>query len=576
MSAKPVRLLSPKTLFRIHGWIGLHLGLLLFVVCLSGTFATLSNEVDWIADPAVRAGAGAEAEAGEVRWQAMMDALEAEFPDGRMLGLYLRGRTGQTEHFAPMAYVRPADGATRKVYFDATTGGIRAVRNFFNAQRFFRSFHRRFFDGNRGIVLVTLNGFFLLTSALSGLLFYRRWFKNFFTLRWKSRRVVRWSDLHKLSGLWSLLFTLLIAGTGVFYFVELMFQAAGRGDLLHAPAPPGLSAGAVAPFAPGAEHPPAEVFLERAREAFPDLEVRGMRMPESAFDYVKLYGQAGNPLTRDRANQVWLHPFTAEVLHVQRSDELGAAAFLSDAADPLHFGYFAGLPGKVLWWLFGMLLSFGILTGAYLWYLRQSGRRASGVGKIPHLRGAWGAAVLTLVYFAIVSGKTVDGIRDYDPPPQPQVDLLERFGIGPWQVVLERLRPGADGGDAADARLRLRFEGDAMPVYKRAFLRSEDGEIAFEGAAARPESPWPAGWRMEGTNFGRLVIEGVGGEFRERPVAVPALSARAPSDARAKGETSAWSGLRFPAKAYILLFVLTCALPILGWSLGLTLMWRRN
>lgn len=426
-----MRLLAPKTLFRIHGWIGLHLGLLLFVVCLSGTFATLANEVDWLADPGIRA----PSESGPVRWQAMLNGIETEFPGGRMLGLYLGGGTGHTKAFAPMAYVALPDGTRRKVYLDPHSGAVQADSGFFNTQRFFRSFHRRFFDGNRGIVLVTLTGFFLLTSALSGLLFYRGWFKNFFTLRWKGSRRTRWSDLHKLAGLWSLLFTLLIAATGVFYFVELMFQAAGRGDALQPAGPPDLAEAELAGFPPDAEFPAAEVFLASAREVFPHLQVSGIRLPDQPDDYVTLYGQAGNPLTRDRANQVYLHPLTAEVLHVRRSDELGPAGFLTHAADPLHFGYFGGLTTKIIWWAFGMVLSFAILTGAYLWYLRQIGRSAVGGRKTPFLRGATVAAVLTLAYFGLVTDKTVAGIRQYDPqPPTEQTATLERPTTAPEAV----------------------------------------------------------------------------------------------------------------------------------------------
>ncbi len=314
-------------------------------------------------------------------------------------------------------------------------------------------------------MLVTLTGFFLLTSVLSGLLFYRGWLKNLFTLRWKSRRVVRWSDLHKLSGLWSLLFSLLIAGTGVFYFVELMFQAAGRGDVLKAPEPPALRSESLADFAPIADLPPAEVFLARAREAFPELEVRGMRLPEGASGFVKLYGQAGNPLTRDRANQVWLHPFTAEVLHVQRSADLGAAAWMSDAADPLHFGYFGGLTTRFIWWAFGLLLSFGILTGAYLWYLRQSGRRASTARKTPYLRGAFVAGVLTMLYFGFVGGKTLEGIRQYDPQPQPQVQTLEQSSEYPVTVpATETLR--TQGLSAATGPVATSAWSELRPLAK--------------------------------------------------------------------------------------------------------------
>ena len=40
-----------KLLFMIHGWLGLSLGLPLFVICLSGSFAVVSHEIDWLARP---------------------------------------------------------------------------------------------------------------------------------------------------------------------------------------------------------------------------------------------------------------------------------------------------------------------------------------------------------------------------------------------------------------------------------------------------------------------------------------------------------------------------------------------
>ena len=89
-----------------------------------------------------------------------------------------------------------------------------------------------FFDGDRGIFLITLSSFFLLFSVLTGFLFYKGWLKNLFKLRWKSGIKKLWSDLHKLLGVWSLIFALIIALTGVFYFVELIILATDNYDVL--------------------------------------------------------------------------------------------------------------------------------------------------------------------------------------------------------------------------------------------------------------------------------------------------------------------------------------------------------
>jgi uncharacterized iron-regulated membrane protein len=203
-----------KTLFRLHGWLGLNLGLLLFVICFSGSVAVFSHEIDWLLDDRHRV----EAQDAPYDWTAMHEAIAEAFPDGQNLGVYVPGSA-----YAPpgsggaaVSYVALSDGQTRKVYLNPYTGELQGSTSFFNAQRFFRSFHRRFFDGNRGIVIVTLMAFPLLLSALTGWFFYKGWLKQMVTLRWDGGPRLRWSDLHKGAGIWGLVFTLLIALTGLF------------------------------------------------------------------------------------------------------------------------------------------------------------------------------------------------------------------------------------------------------------------------------------------------------------------------------------------------------------------------
>ena len=327
-----------KTLFRLHGWLGLNLGLLLFVICFSGTVAVFSHEIDGLLDDRHRV----EAQDAPVDWTAMHEAVAEAFPDGQNLGIYVPGSAYAPPgpNGAAAAYVAFPNGQTRKVYLDPYTGTLQGSTSFFNTQRFFRSFHRRFFDGNRGIVLVTLMALPLLFSALTGFLFYKGWLKQLFTLRRDNGQRLLWSDLHKGAGIWGLLFTLLIALTGIFYLVEIGFQAVDNYEALLPEPLPQVEEASLTNLGPQPELLPAGDYVAAAKAAHPELTVHSVRMPHAPGEAVYVDGQAGNPITRDRANKVHLHPFTGAVLGIQRSSDFGPTAFITDAVDPLHFGYF--------------------------------------------------------------------------------------------------------------------------------------------------------------------------------------------------------------------------------------------
>jgi uncharacterized iron-regulated membrane protein len=487
-----------KTLFRLHGWLGLNLGLLLFVICFSGSVAVFSHEIDWLLDDRHRV----EVQDATHDWTAMHEAIAEAFPGGQNLGVYVPGSAYAPpgSGAAAVSYVALPNGQTRKVYLNPYTGELQGSTSFFNTQRFFRSFHRRFFDGNRGIVLVTLMALPLLFSALTGFLFYKGWLKQLVTLRQAKGKRLLWSDLHKGAGIWGLLFTLLIALTGLYYFVELGFQAANNYDALLPEPLPQVEEASLENLGPQPELLPAGEYVAAAQAAFPGLRVHSVRMPNAPDDIVYVDGQAGNPITRDRANKVHLHPFTGEVLGIQRSSDLGPAAFIADAADPLHFGYFGGFWTKVLWCALGLLLSFSILSGTYLWVVRMQPRQraprrdpssngsedaSDGLGPVPMLRGAVVATAITLAYFGVVTVATVTGMQEYTPPRADNVAVTD-VEMGPYQIDVQCQSPCQP---AEGATFVARFGGAGLPNIESLTLVAPNGESAdLTGPARAPRA----------------------------------------------------------------------------------------
>mgnify|MGYP006285772105 FL=1 len=429
--------LSNKTLFRWHGWLGLNLGLLLFVVCFSGTIAVFGWEIDWLIDPAMRA------DYDTVNWTAMEDSLQAAYPNHVVT--FIQGP--RHDGFAAIAYATDPAGRSVKIWVHPETGAVQKRGNFWTVQRFFRSFHRRMFVPNPfGILWITLFAFVLAGSAVTGILFYKGWYRNLFRWRWKDVRLF-FSDGHRLVGVWSLAFATIMVATGVWYGVDLVAPA------------PGFDPGTIedkdlVERGPTPDMLPLGEQVARAKAAFPGLEPIDI-IPGTAKRATHVRGQAEAWLVRPRANTVRIDPVTGEVLSVQKGTEATVYHRWSNMADPLHFGTFGGLWSQAAWFLFGLLLSSLMLSGGWLWHLRAEKKaRAAGAGKHPR----WGYAAAALPVVVIV-GSGVFGYLEvetyYMQRDAPRHVETQRTNVGPWSVRLLRMT----GGTSEMPSYRVAFEG---------------------------------------------------------------------------------------------------------------------
>ena len=369
---------SKRTWFRIHSWLGLNLGLLLFIVCFSGTVATLSHEIDWLLNPAMRADSrGPDAWAWE-RWYA---AIREEHPEASLMQLAAPLADGWAA--SGMVAYGPSD--LRRVFVHPDTGEVQGTFSHFNVARFFRSFHKQFYiyPGTlpHGIYAVGPLAVVLLLSAFTALLFYRiRWADLLLRQRSASARTW-WSSLHRAGGVWALLFTLVFSVTGVWYLVERaavdIGRPIGRAEVLA----PSVSVEA----GDEAMRVDLDTAVERAQAAFPNFHVQSIFLPRRAGVAITLYGQADAWLVRSTANYVIVDPYRGTLLERRDAADLSLGGRLMQTADPLHFGDFGGLPTKLVWVFAGLVISISILAGARIWHLR--------VNQSPARRGASAAGI---------------------------------------------------------------------------------------------------------------------------------------------------------------------------------------
>jgi uncharacterized iron-regulated membrane protein len=444
--------LANKRLFRWHGWIGLNLGLLLFLVCFSGTVAVFSWEIDWAVDPAL------QAEADSVDWTAISDSVEAAYPNHVVT--FLAGP--RHEGFAALAYATDPAGRLVKLWVHPETGAVQKRGSFWTVQRFFRSFHRRMLIPNPvGILWVTFFAFVLAGSAITGILFYKGWYRHLFRWRWRDVRLF-FSDGHRLAGVWGLPFAVLIVATSVWYGVELVAPASGfdLGEITEdelverGPTPEVLSLGEQ---------------VEQAKAAFPGLEVKDV-IPGTAARATHVRGQADAWLVRPRANTVRIDPVTGDILSVQDATEAAAYHRWSNMADPLHFGTFGGLWSQTIWFVFGLVLSSLMLTGGWLWHKRAE-KKARAAGADRHPRWGYVAAALPVV---VILASAVFGYLEvenyYRKSDAPRRIEATTHTVGPWQARLLRMAPP----DASQSPVyRVLFEGPdgATGNLKSATLR---------------------------------------------------------------------------------------------------------
>ncbi|SFG03566.1 Uncharacterized iron-regulated membrane protein [Novosphingobium sp. CF614] len=381
-----------KLMVAIHGWSGILLGLVLYAVVITGMAAVFAEEIGaWSAGHVETRSAFQRPIDRSLRQLAARTPREFQDDvDIFEIGDHNLGVFFHRHEIAPNGEL-----INRGVYYQLDREGrvadeqhgtgkeVFGPRNDDALSSFLVDTHVRLHVPDPwGLLLTGIMGLAMLTAALSGLLIHRHLFKDIFTLRRKASPVLVDRDRHSVAGTWSLPFAFVLAFTGSFFSffgtvgVPIVAMAAFGGD---------QQAFSEAVFGhPGTPDPRSQPIGNLDRIA---ADAIGRTGAPPTFMTIEHFGRADSAVTTFHSPKSGdIEPVTL-VYHgatatFDRTKPLigsrpSAGGTLAAIMAPLHFGNFAGMLSKAVWFSLGFAMCYVTLTGIRLWLARRRERQRS-------------------------------------------------------------------------------------------------------------------------------------------------------------------------------------------------------
>lgn len=370
---------SNRFWFKLHGWCSLPIWLVFCFVCLTGTIAVISHELTWLTNPAARATNPQQLPAKPL--SEIVDAVQQAYPTADIRTVmvfepYLVNAVVFADHDKPqaIAYVNPYSGVIQQVNQGLTfIGFMRALHGWllFPWQSSY----------SIGYYLVCSMALVMFGALVTGLIIYKNFWHSFTKpkLRLHQGKKTLLADLHRLAGVWSLWFLLLMSVTGLWYLTQAVLWHADVDISPHAPLVHRVDL--PAPVVTTANDPASAVVIPKpsidiakalqiAQQRFADFSPKYISMPEHSRDMYQLMGRGDWLFYDNFAYKLSINPWTGAIAAEQSPTQLTALQTVMHLADPLHYGTLAGLWTKLIWFLFGVLITGMSITGFMLWHQR--------------------------------------------------------------------------------------------------------------------------------------------------------------------------------------------------------------
>lgn len=376
----------------LHGWAGLLLGHILFIMCLTGTLAVFKPEISrWMRPEATAQATPAAAIVAATDW------LSRNTTGSN--GWYLTA-PDERSNVVEAGY-DSKDAPYRMQALDPVSGAP-VGRDTIGGEFFYRMHFELKLPYPWGRLLASFAAMAMLVALVTGVIAHKRIFKDIFTFR-PAKGQRSWLDGHNALGVLALPFHIMITFTGILTLASLnlpwaMTSAYGE-DLptLYSDLVPGavsrVAIGEKAPLAPMAP------MLAQAQRHFGGAEIARVYVfnPGDSAAVVTVYPSERGVIGY-LPGEISFDGATGKVLKAWTENRTGIRTYQTIYG--LHMAHFAPSVTRWLYFLGGGMLTMAIGTGMILWIVKRRERTPL----------SWGNRVLERINAGIIGGVPVAAV----------------------------------------------------------------------------------------------------------------------------------------------------------------------
>ncbi|MEM6644658.1 MAG: PepSY-associated TM helix domain-containing protein [Bacteroidota bacterium] len=360
-----------KKLWSIHSWVGLYAGVVIAVLSVTGVLALYKVEVDRTLNASLFETAPGPQ---PVPISAVVDSLRS-----------VHGAEYHTQTYPPKqaadtwkaTFIIPSGLAFEQleVFIDPYSGHVLGERDYTRSFAYFlRTIHVRLYESLFGRQIVGLAGIALLLSTITGFWIYGRFMKNqlLAAIRTKNLRI-KMADYHKLIGVATLVFNLMIAITGAWLGLQRFVQPVVVGDR------PGGFEVAEKPLTEAEDLAFAVDYgrvVQTSALLFPEFVPHFIQSSRDGSRTLRIMGDVPGAAYERHTFSLTLDKHDLSELHRYDIREAPVGEKLFYLQESMHFGDFGGIALKLLYSFFGITSGFLSLSG-FVVYLKRTERKRS-------------------------------------------------------------------------------------------------------------------------------------------------------------------------------------------------------